>query len=269
MWLSVDPLAHKMPAMSPYVFTANNPILFHDPTGLIPVVPEPPNENDPEPPLSSGMIPTENHPSYGIYWPQGSGRVSESSVSLASKGLPSLGGSSETSVNGSMAAGQGVNPGLALANAINSMPLVMLGPVPMINPLFGAGAVAIDGGANLVGAEGDLGIILMLRGKDCGKYITYKEIAGGGGTGGCISGEITQFDFTGGNNNLRLSYLEGYRDKAYAGVNVYGFFGIGIAGSWSQPRKNNWIFGTTISFGFGLSPFLIDAGYNQGNVEFK
>jgi RHS repeat-associated protein len=158
MWLSVDPLAHKMPAMSPYVFTANNPILFHDPTGLIPVVPEPPNENDPEPPLGPGMIPTENHPGYGIYWPQGSGRVSESTVSLASKGLPSLGGSSETSVNGSMAAGQGVNPGLALANAINSMPLVMLTPVPMINPLFGAGAVAIDGGANLVGAEGDLGI---------------------------------------------------------------------------------------------------------------
>jgi hypothetical protein len=109
----------------------------------------------------------------------------------------------------------------------------------------------------------------MLRGKDCGKYITYKEIAGGGGTGGSISGEITRFDFTGGNNNLRISYLEGYRNKAYAGVNVHGFFGIGFAGSWSQPRKNNWIFGTTISFGFGLSPFLIDAGFNQGNVEFK
>ncbi len=87
----------------------------------------------------------------------------------------------------------GGNSGLALANAINSMPPVLPGPwlIPIINPLYGAGAVSIDGGANLVGSEVDKGIILMLRGKDKGQYIIYNEIAGGAGTGGSIGGEIT------------------------------------------------------------------------------
>jgi RHS repeat-associated protein len=33
VWLSVDPLAHKYPSMSSYVFTGNNPVLFVDPDG--------------------------------------------------------------------------------------------------------------------------------------------------------------------------------------------------------------------------------------------
>ena len=32
-WLSVDPLAHKSPHQSPYVYTANNPIRYIDPDG--------------------------------------------------------------------------------------------------------------------------------------------------------------------------------------------------------------------------------------------
>ncbi|MDM1044965.1 type IV secretion protein Rhs [Myroides sp. 1354] len=35
MWLSVDPLAEKMPNYNPYVYTYNNPIMFTDPTGMI------------------------------------------------------------------------------------------------------------------------------------------------------------------------------------------------------------------------------------------
>jgi len=37
-WSSVDPLAHKMPAWSPYSFCFNNPILFVDPDGAYPIV---------------------------------------------------------------------------------------------------------------------------------------------------------------------------------------------------------------------------------------
>ena len=35
-WLSVDPLAEKFPAFSPYVFSANNPIYYVDPDGKEP-----------------------------------------------------------------------------------------------------------------------------------------------------------------------------------------------------------------------------------------
>ncbi len=34
IWLGVDPLAHKYPSMSPFVFTGNNPIMFIDPNGM-------------------------------------------------------------------------------------------------------------------------------------------------------------------------------------------------------------------------------------------
>ena len=37
VWLSVDPLAHKMPNWSPYSFSFNNPIKFVDPDGRIPI----------------------------------------------------------------------------------------------------------------------------------------------------------------------------------------------------------------------------------------
>ena len=33
IWLSVDPMAHKYPSLSPYVYCANNPIKLVDPNG--------------------------------------------------------------------------------------------------------------------------------------------------------------------------------------------------------------------------------------------
>ena len=35
-WLSRDPLEHKFPSISPYVFTKDNPIYFCDPDGMAP-----------------------------------------------------------------------------------------------------------------------------------------------------------------------------------------------------------------------------------------
>jgi RHS repeat-associated protein len=34
VWLRVDPLAHKYPSLSPYVFVANNPVMLVDPNGM-------------------------------------------------------------------------------------------------------------------------------------------------------------------------------------------------------------------------------------------
>ena len=38
-WLSLDPLASKYPALSPYNFVADNPIMYIDPDGRKIVVP--------------------------------------------------------------------------------------------------------------------------------------------------------------------------------------------------------------------------------------
>jgi hypothetical protein len=39
IWASVDPMAEKMPAWSPYNYTLNNPILYTDPDGRLPIIP--------------------------------------------------------------------------------------------------------------------------------------------------------------------------------------------------------------------------------------
>ena len=33
-WLSVDPLAHKYPTLTPYAYVANNPVNMVDPDGM-------------------------------------------------------------------------------------------------------------------------------------------------------------------------------------------------------------------------------------------
>lgn len=161
--------------------------------------------------------------------------------------------------------------GMQLAEAINSIPPIVPSPIgiPLFNPLFGAGAVSIDRGGNFVGVEKDVGIILVLQGDDMGEFITYDEFATGGGTGASYGGEITRYDFTAGNENIKLNMLQGKRHKVYGGVNFYGVLGVGGAISRSEEIIDGYyIYGTTISLSAGISPFLIDCGYNVGNTDF-
>ncbi|NLF41425.1 MAG: hypothetical protein GX587_01895, partial [Bacteroidales bacterium] len=154
-----------------------------------------------------------------------------------------------------------------LASKIKSQgPVLTFGFLPVaLNPLYGAGAVSIDGGANLIGVEGDLGIILVLEGEDFGKFVTYDEFAGGPGTG--ISGayEMARYDFTGGNKNIKIGMLKGDRSKGYLGIDIGVSVGIGVS---RAKVGKEMIYGTSISIGWGISPFLLDLGWNEGRVRF-
>jgi len=137
---------------------------------------------------------------------------------------------------------------------------------PFINPLLGAGAVSISLGPNFIGSDVNGGIIIALNGDDYGEYTLYYEKAGGPGTGISFGGEYTRIDYTGGNENITLDMLEGYRDKIYGGVDAGVSLGIGIS---FTEWEGNYIIGTSFKFGFGITPFLIDGGYNQGEIIFK
>jgi hypothetical protein len=143
---------------------------------------------------------------------------------------------------------------------------IMLSTNPF-GPSFGAGAVSIDYGGNFVGVEGDVGIVLMLSGKDFGYFSTYTETATGGGNGLSTGIEVTRFDFTGGNENITLEMMSGVRHKAYVSVDAIGVFSVGGALSLSGSIDGSRIIGTTVSLGFGISP-LLDCGYNFGNINF-
>lgn len=54
VWLSVDPLAHEYPSLSPYAFTDNNPVNLIDPTGMAAVDPDGLDGDPVKPPKDDG-----------------------------------------------------------------------------------------------------------------------------------------------------------------------------------------------------------------------
>ena len=105
----------------------------------------------------------------------------------------------------------------------------------------------------------------MLAGKDTGKWAFYSEVAGGPGSDGGLSSEITRIDYNGDLDKFSIYSLGGERDKGYGGVEITGeVASIGGAFSWS-PNKE--IVGCTIQVGLGGSyiPWVY-GGFNRGNV---
>jgi hypothetical protein len=60
--------------------------------------------------------------------------------------------------------------------------------------------------------------------------------------------------------------MQGERHKIYAGADVESL-GLGGALTWSNIRNGGVLIGATFSIGFGISPFLLDCGYNFGNMN--
>jgi len=128
-------------------------------------------------------------------------------------------------------------------------------------PFAGTVAIAIDYGGNLVGAEMDLGIILILRGKQVGEYMFYDEIEGGMGTGGNLGYDIVRYDYTG-----------GYTRQWLSGQNQYtGQLGITSFEYGKSPRIQLLNISDAFVFGYGLkvtiSPVKLINSVSRMEVE--
>lgn len=131
------------------------------------------------------------------------------------------------------------------------------------NPFHNAETVYVDHGWSFVGAEGDKGGFFILVGKDKGKFVPFKEVAGGGATDAGYGVELGRIDISGNPYDFNQSYLFGLRDKVWAsGVAVGGAF------AWSSFNGVD-VYAYSIQIGFSLSPWLLSVGYNHGAIDPK
>jgi len=134
------------------------------------------------------------------------------------------------------------------------------------NPFYGAEAIYADAGWSFVGAEGDAGKFFILVGEDKGKFVSFKEIAGGGATDAGLGVELGRIDISGNPYDFNSNYLFGARDKVWLSAGE----GISAGGAFSWSSYNNRsVYGSSIQIGIGLSPWFISGGYNHGVIERK
>lgn len=132
--------------------------------------------------------------------------------------------------------------------------------------LYGAEAVFVDHGWSFVGAEGDKGGFFVLVGKDKGKFVPFKEQAGGGATDAGYGVELGRVDISGNPYDFSQDYLFGLRDKVWVSAGE----GISAGGAFAWSSFNGIsVYAYSIQVGFGLSPWLISGGYNHGVIEPK
>jgi RHS repeat-associated protein len=154
-------------------------------------------------------------------------------------------------------------PNCFIADFLRSMPIFGMN---ILNPFYGAEAIYVDGGWSFVGAEGDAGKFFILVGKDKGKFVSFKELAGGGATDAGLGVELGRIDISGNPYDFTSEYLFGARDKVWLsageGISAGGAF------SWSSFNGIN-VYGSSIQISIGLSPWFISGGYNHGVIEKK
>lgn len=128
-----------------------------------------------------------------------------------------------------------------------------------------------DFGAVLAGAEIDEGQFFILNGPDRGKFIGYNEVAGGMAPEMGVGVELGRIDFIG-SGDFYTDYLEGSRDKYWAGIGIgpgLFTFGLGAGVTISSPEGvSGYVIGTSVQFSFGSSTTL-SIGYNEGIVTIK
>ncbi len=139
-----------------------------------------------------------------------------------------------------------------------------IGPMGLFNQFYEAEAISGDIGGLFVGAEKDWRGFFILVEKDIGKFLPYSGLAGGGGSEASAGFEYSRIDYTGNPSDFQTKYLFGFRNKVWIGAGA--FIGGSIGFAWNKV-KGNYIFSTSISFGGSLSPWIISAGYNYGEIR--
>ena len=149
-----------------------------------------------------------------------------------------------------------------IADKIRTSPF-LLGGAP--NPFFRADAIVGDVGAILVGAELDRGGVFILAGPDKGKFYEFKELAGGVAAEGGVGVEVGRIDYWGNSSDFQGIDIYGARTKYFLTFEEGPGLGVGLSIS-NHKDTGLKITTTVIQAGFGLTPFVISVGRNEGHV---
>lgn len=137
------------------------------------------------------------------------------------------------------------------------------------NPFYGAEAIFADAGWSFVGAEGDQGGFFILAGKDKGKFVSFKELAGGGAPDAGVGVELGRIDVSGNPSMFTSNDLFGNRDKAWA-----SYLLVGGAYTWGATQDGRKVSSMSIQIGPSLNAleFILggfSGGYNYGTIKPK
>lgn len=240
MWLSTDPLADQFANVSPYAYAANNPAFFTDRWGL-----------------------AANPPAW---WSDFQGQFRQLFPNAGKDGETRYGGYS--SVVGEITAPRmtwAERQGRRIADDIRNMPTLGI----HMNPFFGANAIYADLGISFVGAEGDIGVLFVLTGKDKGGLFLYDEVAAGAGTSGGGGFEFGRVDANGNSEGFEAEDFFGGRFKVWTGINPTGFLSLGVAYSNSQTKEGKVVHSTAVQIGLGVSPVYDIGGVNKGEISHR
>jgi RHS repeat-associated protein len=291
-FLQVDPLALLDNSTSPYVYGADNPILFNDPTGLLVSV--------------TGMADNQVRALYRAnMW---RGYTSFDSWAEANINPLSFGFSDYTGADGrtytynTKRGGWGfytqevIWSGTEQRNENGVLEVLKTGTVVAIwntfetentsnsgfldvlksiwnNPLTRAvtgDAITISGNLSMFIYGGTSvkpsGILIPLRGKDAFNIFLFSDAGAGTGMEISISANFGKLWYLGDHNDITAQLLGG--DRAEASVGITAAFDIGGSLSYSPTQAGGGVIGTSVNIGAGIPvPFAVSGNLNVGHTK--